>query len=215
MKLKEFFSLRRNRYFWFNLIAMPVVLILLGLGVMYWLNVYTRHGEAIIVPDTRGMTVDAAQRLFSGKQLSCVVSDSTYVKTKPAGSILESLPAPGQKVKEGRVIYLTVNTLNVPLMAVPRVADNSSVRQAEARMLASGFKLTDNQYISGEKDWVYGVRYMGELLAEGDKVPQGATLTLVVGAGGRYGAENDSTGVDSLIEVPQTEEETKLDDGWF
>ena len=40
------------------------------------------------------------------------------------------------RVKEGRIIYLTINAINIPLQAVPDVADNSSLRQAEARILA-------------------------------------------------------------------------------
>ena len=54
---------------------------------------------------------------------------------------------------------MTINTLNTPLQEVPDVADNSSVRQAEARLLAAGFRLTNNDSIPGEKDWVYEVRY--------------------------------------------------------
>ena len=106
------------------------------------------------------------------------VSDSSYVKNKPAGSILDVTPSVGQKVKEGRIIYLTINTLNIPLRPVPDVADNSSMRQAQAKILAAGFKLSENEMIPGEKDWVYGVKYMGRQLEMGDKVPVGATLTL-------------------------------------
>ena len=60
---------------------------------------------------------------------------------------------------------------------MPDVADNSSLRQAEARILASGFKLAEIQYIPGEKDWVYGVKYKGRQLSIGEKVPTGAVLT--------------------------------------
>ena len=99
--------------------------------------------------------------LLRNHGLVCVVSDSNYVKNKPAGSILELTPSAGQKVKEGRTIYLTINTLDVPLRLVPDVADNSSVRQAQAKILAAGFKLSESELISGEKDWVYGVKYKG------------------------------------------------------
>ena len=117
--------------------------------------------------------------MFRNRGLVCIVSDSSYVKTLPAGCILEYNPAAGQKVKEGRTIYLTINTIEVPLHIVPDVADNSSLRQAEARILASGFKLAEIQYIPGEKDWVYGVKYKGRQLSIGEKVPTGAVLTLM------------------------------------
>ena len=84
-------------------------------------------------------------------------------------------------MKEGRTVYLTVNTLDVPLRAIPDVADNSSLRQAQAKLLNAGFKLNQIQLVNGEKDWVYGVKYQGRQLAAGEKIPLGASLTLMVG----------------------------------
>ena len=144
--------------------------------------------------------------------LVCVVSDSSYVKNKPAGSILDVTPSVGQKVKEGRIIYLTINTLNIPLRPVPDVADNSSMRQAQAKILAAGFKLSENEMIPGEKDWVYGVKYMGRQLEMGDKVPVGATLTLLVGDGEELPVDNDSIqNADSIMDS----HESPVDDSWF
>lgn len=183
-----------RRFLWLNLVAMALVSVLVVWGVLRAVDTYTRHGEAVVVPDVKGMSVDDAQALFSRQGLDATVADSTYVKQKPAGCILEHHPAAGQKVKRGRLIYLTMNTNSVPLQAVPDVADNSSRRQAEARILATGFKLDSVLYIPGELDWVYGVTYNDRELAIGDKVPMGATLRLVVGNG-----ENElSEAADSL-----------------
>ena len=150
--------------------------------------------------------------LFRNHGLVCVVSDSSYVKNKPAGSILDVTPSVGQKVKEGRIIYLTINTLNIPLRPVPDVAENSSMRQAQAKILAAGFKLSENEMIPGEKDWVYGVKYMGRQLEMGDKVPVGATLTLLVGDGEELPVDNDSIqNADSIMDS----HESPVDDSWF
>lgn len=216
MTLKEFFSFRANKFFWINLAVMAVVVAILFFGVFKGLDIYTRHGEAVVVPDVQGMTVDEAQKLFRHRGLLCVVSDSTYVKDKSAGIILDLSPAAGQKVKEGRTIYLTINTLSTPLRVVPDVADNSSVRQARAKVLAAGFKLNEIETISGEKDWVYGVKYKGQELATGDKVPIGAALTLIVGDG----SDPDSLAVDSLaveedLSVPASSESSVDEESWF
>lgn len=176
MTIKEFFSFKTNKYFWVNILVMIVAVVLIVFGVMKWLDVYTRHGEAVVVPDVKGMTVDEASNVHN-HGLVCVVSDSTYVKNKAAGIVLDANPGAGQKVKEGRTIYLTINTLSIPLRAVPDVADNSSLRQAQAKVLAAGFKLTEIQLMHGEKDWVYGIKYQGRSLEAGDKVPLGAALT--------------------------------------
>ena len=212
MTIKEFFSSKTNKYFWLNLIAMMAVVILLLFGVLKWLDVYTRHGEAVVVPDVKGMTVGEAEMLLRNHGLVCVVSDSNYVKNKPAGSILELNPSAGQKVKEGRTIYLTINTLDVPLRLVPDVADNSSVRQAQAKILAAGFKLSENELISGEKDWVYGVKYKGRQLNMGDKVPVGATLTLLVGDGETQVQDSDSL---EIVEDAAGTTDVSTDDSWF
>jgi transmembrane PASTA-domain-containing protein len=212
MTIKEFFSFKTNKYFWLNLIAMMAVVILLLFGVLKWLDVYTRHGEAVVVPDVKGMTVGEAEMLLRNHGLVCVVSDSNYVKNKPAGSILELNPSAGQKVKEGRTIYLTINTLDVPLRLVPDVADNSSVRQAQAKILAAGFKLSESELISGEKDWVYGVKYKGRQLNMGDKVPVGATLTLLVGDGETQVQDGDSL---EIVEDAAGTTDVSTDDSWF
>ncbi len=215
MTIKEFFSFKVNKFFWLNIIGMVATGVLLLFGVMRWLDVYTRHGEAVIVPDVKGMTVEEATRLFSEKKLACVVSDSTYVKKQPAGIILDLNPAAGQKVKEGRLIYLTINTLSVPLRAIPDVADNSSLRQAQAKILASGFKLNEEEEVSGEKDWVYGVKYKGRMLTAGEEIPLGAALTLIVGNGmASIALEEDTLGVgEEKTDAPEAS--PSEEDSWF
>ncbi|RGM50317.1 MULTISPECIES: PASTA domain-containing protein [Bacteroides] len=217
MTIKEFFSFRQNKFFWVNIIAMVIVIGALLWGALKGIDIYTRHGEAVVVPDVKGMGIGEAEKIFRNRGLSCVVSDSSYVKNQPAGCILEYNPGAGQKVKEGRTIYLTINTLDIPLQVVPDVADNSSLRQAEARILASGFKLDEIQYVAGEKDWVYGVKYNGRQLVIGDKVPMGATLTLMVGDGGELPQEADSLGVEGSgsAETVTSSEGSAADESWF
>jgi beta-lactam-binding protein with PASTA domain len=219
MTIKEFFSFKGNRYFWVNIIGMVVAVFLLIFIVIEGLSLYTHHGDVVEVPDVKGLSLDEARLMLKNHGLDGVVVDSSYVKTMPAGCVLELLPAAGQTVKEGRVIYLTVNTGTAPLYVIPDVADNSSARQARARMIAAGFKLTDDEHISGEKDWVYGVKYNGRELRHGEKVPVGATLTLLVGNGGSLPVESDSLDVDDSDEPvshsSSSSSSSTTDDSWF
>lgn len=150
MTIKEFFSFKQNKFFWINLIAMVIVVALVLFGVLKGLDIYTRHGEAVVVPNVKGMGVAEAEKMFRNQGLTCIVSDSSYVKNLPAGCILEHNPAAGQKVKEGRTIYLTINTLSTPLLVVPDVADNSSCAK-HRHVCCGGFKLSENEYIAGRK----------------------------------------------------------------
>lgn len=212
MTVKDFFSFKANRYFWVNLLAMIGLVGVTLFMVFTGLDIYTHHGEAVVVPDVKGMQKEEAEAFLQKRGLFCLVSDSSYVKNKPSGSILDLTPAAGQQVKEGRVIYLTINSLNTPMQLVPDVADNSSVRQAQARMQSAGFKLTENELVHGERDWVYGVKYKGRQLRIGEKIPTGATVTLMVGGGG-----SDDAYLDDSLSVSDGAEggADATDESWF
>ena len=97
-------------------------------------------------------------------------------------------------------------------MSVPDIMDNSSLRQAEAKLRALGFRVTEPEYISGEKDWVYSVTYKGRTLNAGDKVPHEALLTLHVGNGNDE-LTNDSTLTDST--AIGDDDTPVVDKSWF
>lgn len=204
---------RRGLFFVVNLGAMFVVAIVLVFLTLKGLDRYTRHGEAVLVPDVQGLSVQRAAGMFAANGLVYEVSDSTYVKEKPGGVILDCVPSSGSKVKEGRVIYVTINRVNTPLVVIPDVADNSSSRQARARILAAGFRLTEDEWIPGERDWVYAVKYNGRELELGEKVPSEALLTLVVGNGEDEITE-DSLSVDDW-ETIDNGSISEAEDSWF
>ncbi|WP_455672118.1 PASTA domain-containing protein [Phocaeicola sp.] len=208
---KDFFSFKNNRFFWLNLVVMIIVVIAIALGTLEWLDKYTRHGEAVVVPDVKGMSLTLAENEITKQDLRAVVVDSSYVKGVPAGAILEQNPSGGAKVKEGRTVYLTINTDSAPKVTVPDIMDNSSLRQAEAKLRALGFKVTDPVYISGEKDWVYSVTYKGRDLRAGEKIPREAIVTLHVGNG------SDTLPEDSIAADGATTDDDSpvVDKSWF
>lgn len=194
MTFKDFFSLRANKFFWLNILAMIIVAILLFLSVFKGLDIYTHHGEEVTVPNVIGMMPNQADKLFRDQGLIAKVVNTSYQRNMPSGCILELTPACGEKVKKGRIIFLTINSINAPLREVPDVTENSSAREAEAQLLAAGFHLTQNNLVDGELDWVYGVTYNGRRIMTGEKIPSGSTLTLQIGNGNVPATpeENDS-----------------------
>jgi beta-lactam-binding protein with PASTA domain len=192
---KDFFTFRRNRSFWLQIIAMVALLFVLPTLVLCALDVYTHHGDSVTVPDVKGQMWSEAMRQIEQADLRAMVVDSSYVKDKPTGCILEQNPDGGAKVKDGRTIYLTINSRTVPTLPMPDLMDNSSLRQAEAKLRAMGFRLTDPQYVSGERDWVYSVKYNGREVRAGEKIPHEALLTLCVGNGGMV-IHSDSLGLE-------------------
>lgn len=213
--LKEFFSFKQNRFFWLNVIAMIVVVIGVCWGTLLWLDHYTHHGEAYVVPNVKNKSLEEARLALHNQKLEGLVVDSSYVKGLPDGMVLDQNPAGGARVKEGRTIYLTVTTSKVPLVKLPDLIDNSSLRQAEAKLKAMGFRLTEPEYVSGEQDWIYGIKYRGRSLMSGNKVPHEAILTLCVG----NTAIRDSLAMDStqvmISEGASESSEAEVDDSWF
>lgn len=189
------------RFVLINLAAMAMVIVAAVFITFRWIDNYTEHGVAIVVPDITGMQEEDAVSKLSQHSLVGVVDDHIYIKGVPVGEIISQRPAQHSKVKRGRKIYLTVSSGNQPMIAVPDIADNSSLRQAESRLRAAGFKLTPHDTIDGELDWVYGVRYKGRELQGEEQIPEGSELTLIIGGGKK--ADVDTLGVVSVEE------------GWF
>ncbi|MGN1264116.1 MAG: PASTA domain-containing protein [Prevotella sp.] len=183
MKSSEFFGKFRSSFVWWNILAMIIVVVLIFVGVKYGLNVYTHHGEAVVVPDLRNMSSDKARLLIEQNKLNLVVSDSGYNKALPADCILAQTPGGGSKVKSGHVIYVTVNSTSSPTVSIPDLVDNSSMREAEAKLSAMGFKLLPPIYVPGEKGWLYGIICRGRRVSMGERLSTESPLTLEVGSG--------------------------------
>ncbi len=166
-----------------NVLAMLTIFVLLCIGAYLSMSIYTRHGEAIEVPNVKGMNIDKAKAMFEELGLEVVVSDSGYIKRLPAGQILEQSPKSGLLVKSGHIIYLTVNSGVAESAQIPDLIDNSSYREAEAELLALGFKVYDPIRVHGEKDWVYGILSNGRNIYTGDFVAIDSKIQLQVGDG--------------------------------
>ena len=139
MTFKDFFSLKKNRVFWLNILGMILFVVVVIYGVLKGIDVYTNHGESISVPDVQGMSSEKAIQALAGTQLEPAIVDSCYVSDVPSGTVVDQKPVPGARVKEGRQVYLTICTNRTPTRVIPDVIDNSSLREAQARMLAAGF----------------------------------------------------------------------------
>ena len=190
MKAKEFFGKFCSKFLIGNLIAMVLVIFALLVGVNYGLDWYTHHGEGIKIPNVEGMKISKARELLEENGLLVVITDSGYNKRLPADCVLTQSPGPGLLVKSGHTIYITVNSSNSPKVAIPDVVDNCSYREAEAKLVSLGFKVLPPQYVTGEKDWVYGVACNGRKVSVGERVSIEQPLTLLVGSG-QYGMDEE------------------------
>ena len=179
--MNKFFGKLTSPIVYWNLIMLVLVSIVLLIVLWFWMKDYSHHGESVEVPQIKGMLLPDAEYELEKQGLVMVISDSSYNRNLPAGTVLELTPDAGSKVKTGRNIYLTINTRNVPTLPIPDIAANCSLREAEARLTSLGFKLGTIEYAPGDKDWVLSVKCKGRYVVAGDRVEIDCPITLVVG----------------------------------
>ena len=208
MKAKKFFNKFASWHLWLNLLGMVAFVALAFVGLKWWLLSYTHHGEGIEVPDLYGKNYLEAQEAVAELGLRIEANDSTYIKEMPAGSIVVQSPTKGMKVKEGRIIYVTINSLTIPRVRIPDIVDNCSYRVAIARLQALDLRVLPPKLIDGEKDWVYGIKLDGRDVHVGDMVARESQLVLVIGNGSWNDAEDGD-----FFELPPLDSGMTADDG--
>lgn len=193
-----------------NVLLMFAVLILVIFGTLKWLDNYTRHNEVVIVPDVKGLTMEDAVSFFESNGLRYNIIDSVFSKDVAPGTIVELKPNAGSKVKEGRIVFITLNALSSQMEAVPDVED-MSFRQAYALLRARGFESVEIEYVPGDfKDLVIAIELRGRVLKSGEKVPLTSHLILKVSNGEDEVLPEDSLGLDAPVVPLNSEEES-----WF
>lgn len=151
------------------------------LGLSQWLKAYTNHGEALSLPDFRGLTLEEVEELATEKNLRFEVVDSVYTPRGQPGSVIEQNPPPEFKVKEGRRIFLTIKKTTREKVTLSALRD-LSLFQARADIASLGLRVDSLVHKPSEfHDLVLNVRYQGKEVFAGEKIPKGDNLTLVVG----------------------------------
>ena len=199
MIAKQFFKKFASWHLWLNMLGMVAFVVAALVGLKWWLLSYTHHGESIEVPDLYGKDYRLAMEEVDELGLRIMANDSTYIKDMPAGCVVVQSPAKGMNVKEGRTIYVTINSLTIPRVRIPDLAGNSSYRQALATLRALEFRVQQPKLIDGDKDWVYGLQDSeGHNLHAGDMVARESQITLIIGNGANdeydYYDETEDTG---------------------
>lgn len=170
-----------------HLAAFVIIIAVLITVVMICLKSYTRHNDVIVVPDLVTLTPDQAAVFLEKKGLRYKVVDSTYVRTKLRGTILDQKPKAGSRVKSNRFIFLTINASESELVSLPDVKDFSQ-RQAVATLEGMEIRVAGIDYVPSEyRNLVLDVRYNGRSIATGYKLPKGSSVTLTVGQGSESG----------------------------
>ena len=182
--MRDFFNFLRSKVFLIQLGLALLVSIILVFLTLRWLDSTTNHGEFVVVPDFSKMSVPEMRKSVEGAGLRYEVLDSAnYNPEYPRFSIIEQNPPAGNKVKQNRKIYFTVNPSGYKKVSIPKIIQVTQ-RNATSMLRAVGLDVERVTYINElGKDMVYQIKYKGKYVKPGDKLPKTSKIELVCGNG--------------------------------
>ena len=177
-RFKEF--MQPNRLGFHLALSIGITLALIIVALIF-LNIYTRHGNEVELPDFIGKDSKSLVTDSLSADFIVVVSESVFDKTSKPGTVLKQNPNPKEKVKKGRKVYVTVASDQPPVVKMPQLQD-VSLRQAEIMLKAKGLILGSVIYKpSPYENAVLEQLYRGRPIASGKDINMGEIITLVVG----------------------------------
>jgi beta-lactam-binding protein with PASTA domain len=173
----------KTRQFYINLaIAAGTVVIIIFVAFL-GLGYYTRHGSGVPVPNLEGLPAEKAIALLNQQGFHDPQIDSVYVLDKAPGTVILQDPDAGTNVKENRTIYLTIVKRLAPDVSLPDLTQDT-YRTAIANISNYGLKVGDTTYKPDiARDRVLEVKFAGQVLKPGSKIPKGSKIDLVLGDG--------------------------------
>ena len=164
-----------------HLVMAFLLVVVLVFGAYVLLNVATKHGQELVVPDLSNMTVEEAMEAARSNKMVVEVKDSVYVKRMKRGAVYRQNPAPGNLVKSGRRIAVTINAQNAKQITMPNLF-GASMRQAKAELLSRGLLLGKLVYVKDiATNNVLKQLYRGEEIQPGEMIDSESVIDLVLG----------------------------------
>jgi len=184
MRIKSLFKSTSVRGLLVN-VAIPIAIILFIALIYFYIYLpsVTNHGESITVPDLTGMPTDELDTFLADHDLRYSVNDSSYSGDFPPLVVLRQFPKPGSKVKENRMIYVSLNRVTPPSLPMPDLVDRSLIN---AEVVLKSNELVRGKIIyepSPFQNLVKEMLHDGEKIIPGTRIQKGATIDLVVGDG--------------------------------
>jgi eukaryotic-like serine/threonine-protein kinase len=177
--LRFIFSKRFLKHFLWGLGIMTVLI----WTIFLLLNLYTKHGQYINVPDFTRLNIDQVIGNTDYSDFEFTVIDSVFDLKATKGMILRQDPYPDSKVKKNRKIYLTIVSTNPEKTSMPDLKF-LTLRQAVSILESTGLKVGRISYIpSFDQDAVQQQLFERKVIEPGTKLDKGSVIDLTVGMG--------------------------------
>jgi len=191
----DFFRFLLTKQFLRHLGLAAALTLILLLGTLLWLKIYTHHGKTIVVPDLTGLTVEEVDDVTSSRHLRFEVIDSVFSTEMPRGTVIKQNPNPASRVKKNRKIFLTMNAVNPEMVSMPQLI-GLSFRQARLALQNAGLVQGSITYKPDfAKNNVLQQMHGDSVINEGTEVAKGAVIDLVLG----MGLSSQTTRVPNLV----------------
>ena len=177
--------------FWINLLLIGAFFVVCVSLTFAWLNLYTRHSQAIEMPDFVGENIDTATTAAADLSFRVSITDSIYIVGKRGHVIVQQNPTPGSMVKENRTVYVTITKKSADKISFARLPilygkdfDRKKRELFQSFQLES--RVIDRRYDAGAPNHILEVRYDGKVIADEDgrkedvQLDIGGTLEFVV-----------------------------------
>ncbi len=176
---------------------------------MFFLSIYTRHGQSLAVPDFKGMPIDEAYDLAHENSLKIVVTDSIFRPALPAGSVIDQNPKPDARVKKKRKVFITINCVMPKKIDAPNVV-GFSLRQGKAVLESKGLKIGKLIYQPDmATNNILDQRYKGRMLMPNEPVFVGTSVDLVLGMDNEAG---ERTSIPYVLRLNSDDARSRLAD---
>lgn len=192
--MQNLLSFFKSRHFFIQLTI--IILLIFGLifGALKWLSSYTNHGETVLVPDFKGLSVKELNDFVKDKDVNYQIIDSIYDPKEKPGVVLRQDPETNITVKHNRTVYLYVTGMVPPQVTMPKLIDRS---ERQARLILNSYGLKLGKVTEKNADCngcVLSQLLKGKEIEPGSGVKKGSVIELVVGRkDSYYHAETDSS----------------------
>lgn len=192
-EIMTFIQFIKSKSLWISVAIAAIIIVGLAFISLKFLDVYTRHGQEIAVPDLAKSDPARAKLQLENMGLEMTIVDTIdFKKDFPPLSIVEQDPKATSKVKDGRTVYVKINAANYASVTLPNLIDNT-FRYAVSRVEGLGLVKGNVRYEPHlAEDVVIQIEQNGRILKEGDKVLKHSTIDFLLGDGSLSYRHRDS-----------------------
>lgn len=180
-----------------NIVVILMLAVVLIFLTSVYVKIYTHHGQTILTPSFKGLTLKQAQEMADDKRIKLQIIDSVFEGYGAPGTIVDQTPKANFQIKKNRTIFIVIKALTQRMVKMPNLNDVSLI-QAQALLESNGLLIGKISYIANPNypHLVMAQEFNGKDIQAGKMIPVGSKIDLLVGeVGNSTNSVPDLTGM--------------------